>query len=119
MSYEGCQQVIADRDSLDFEMNEWFDALSRKFADAAGEQGAEIAAPKLDPQVADEILELARVAARSKERRFAPLACFMAGVAVERLRQGRSTSVIDEAEFIRSVREPLEGEIPAEARSSP
>src|SRR5438445_12646070 len=99
-------------------MNAWFDALGRRFADAARERGATVSPPKLDPQVADEILELARVAARSKERRFAPLACFMAGVAVERLRQARSTSVIDESGFIRSVREPLEGEIPAEARSS-
>jgi uncharacterized protein DUF6457 len=103
---------------LDFAMNEWFDALSNRFSAAAREQGAEIAAPELDPQVADEILELARVAAHSKERRFAPLACFMAGVAVERLRRARSTSIEDDARFIRSVHESLEGEIPAEARSS-
>ena len=43
-------------------------------------RGATVSPPELDPQVADEVLELARVAAHSKERRFAPLACFMAGV---------------------------------------
>jgi len=106
------------RDSLNFKMNEWFDALSRQFADAAHEQGAEIAAPELDPQVADEILELARVSAHSKERRFAPLACFMAGIAVERLRQARATSAIGDAAFVRSVRKSLEAESPAEVSSS-
>jgi uncharacterized protein DUF6457 len=100
-------------------MNDWFDALSRRLAGTAREQGAEIAAPELDPQVADEILELARVAAHTKERRFAPLACFMAGVAVERLRQARATTAIGEAAFIRSVAQSLEGEIPAEASSAP
>src|SRR2546428_5827868 len=68
-------------------MNAWFEALGRRFAETARKKGVEIAEPELDPGVADEVLELARVAAHSKERRFAPLACFMAGVAVERLRQ--------------------------------
>jgi Domain of unknown function (DUF6457) len=99
-------------------MNEWFDALSRRFADAARDQGTEIAAPELDSQVADEVLELARVAAHSKERRFAPLACFMAGIAVERMRQGSSNSARDEAAYIRSVHQSLETESPAEAKPS-
>ena len=100
-------------------MNEWFDALSRRFAGAARDQGTEIVAPELDPQVADEVLELARLAAHSKERRFAPLACFMAGVAVERLRRGRSISVSDEVAYIHAVRQSLEAESPAEAQPSP
>jgi len=99
-------------------MNAWFDALSRRFAEAARDQGAEIAAPELDPQVADEVLELARVAAHSKERRFAPLACFMAGVAAERLRNSRSTSAIGEAAYIRSVHQSLEAESSAEVKPS-
>jgi Domain of unknown function (DUF6457) len=99
-------------------MNEWLDALSRRFVDAAREQGTEIEPPELDPQVADEILELARVAAHSKERRFAPLASFMAGVAVERLRHARGTSAVGEAAYIRSVQQSLEAESPAEARPS-
>lgn len=97
-------------------MNEWLDALSRRFADAAREQGTEIESPDLDPQVADEILELARVAAHSKERRFAPLASFMAGVAAERFRQARATSAIGEAAFVRAVRQSLEAETPVEAK---
>ena len=89
-------------------MNDWFEALGRRFADTARERGAQIASPELDPHVADEILELARVAAHTKERRFAPLASFMAGVAVERLRQAGSLSAAEESAYLRTVREGLE-----------
>ena len=91
-------------------MNDWFDDLARRFAETAKERGAQIASPELDPQVADEVLELARVAAHTKERRFAPLACFMAGVAVERLRQAGSVSPADEAAYILAVRKGLEAQ---------
>jgi hypothetical protein len=91
-------------------MNTWFDALGRRFAEAARGRGTEIAPPELDPQVADEVLELARVAAHTKERRFAPLACFMAGVAVERLRQAGSISAADEAAYLRAMSQTLEAE---------
>jgi hypothetical protein len=96
--------------TVGLEMNDWFEALARRFADAAQERGTKIVTPELDPQVADEILELARVAAHTKERRFAPLACFMAGVAVERLRQAGSLSAADEAGYLRAIRERLEAE---------
>ena len=77
-------------------------------------------APELDPQVADEVLELARVAAHSKERRFAPLACFMAGVAVERVREGKSSAPIDEPAYLRTIYQSLEADSAAEAeRSAP
>ncbi len=91
-------------------MNDWFEALGRRLAEAARDRGAKIAPPELDPQVSDEVLELARVAAHTKERRFAPLACFMAGVAVERLRHARSPSAAEEAAYLRSIRESLEAE---------
>ncbi len=91
-------------------MNAWFEALGRQFAEAARARGTKVAPPELDPKVADELLELARVAAHSKERRFAPLACFMAGVAVERLRQAGSLSAADEAAYLRAVREAVEAE---------
>lgn len=96
-------------------MNAWFEALGRRFAEAAGERGAPVTPPELDPQVAEEVLELARVAARSKERRFAPLACFMAGVAVERMRRAGALSAVDEAAYIRAITQALEAE-PTEAR---
>jgi hypothetical protein len=63
-----------------------------------------------------ELLELARVAAHTRERRFAPLACFMAGVAAERLINSKPD--VDEgviAEYIQEVRQKLEREGPKEA----
>ena len=95
-------------DTVGVGMNAWFDALGRRFADTARDRGAGVAPPELDPEVADEVLELARVAAHTKERRFAPLACFMAGVAVERLRQAGPLSAADEATYLRSIREAVE-----------
>ena len=91
-------------------MNAWFEALGRRFKEAARKEGVEIAHPELDAQVADEVLELARVAAHSKERRFAPLACFMAGVAAERLRQGGYASPGAEAAYLRAIHQALEAE---------
>ena len=64
-------------------------------------------------KVAAEILELARVAAHTKERRFAPLASYMAGIAAERLRQAKGADADDIASFIREVREELEREEPS------
>jgi len=54
------------------------------------------------------------VAAHTQERRFAPLSCFMAGVATERLRAAKAG--LDDAavaEFILEVRQELEKEDPA------
>ena len=101
---------ICGHGTVGLDMNDWFDTLARRFAEAAKDRGADIASPELDPQVADEILELARVAAHTKERRFAPLACFMAGVAIERLRQAGSLSAADEAAYVMAVRKGLEAQ---------
>src|SRR5256885_15415450 len=67
-------------------MNRFFDDLGQRWAAAANRRSARIEAPSLDAKVALELLELARVTAHSQERRFAPLSCFMAGVAAERFR---------------------------------
>jgi len=59
-------------------------------------------------------LELARVAAHTQERRFAPLASYLAGVAAESLRIARPE--LDDAavaDFIQEVRKILEAEAPA------
>jgi len=63
--------------------------------------------------IALELLELARVAAHTQERRFAPLTSYLAGVAAERLRAAKPG--IDDAavaEFILEVRQKLEREVP-------
>lgn len=92
-------------------MNQFFEELGGLWATEAEHRGAKIAAPMLDPRVALELLELARVAAHTRERRFAPLSCYMAGVAAERLRMAKP-AVDDEviAGFIQEVRQKLERE---------
>ena len=95
-------------------MNQFFDELGGLWVTEAEHRGARIAAPVLDPRVALELLELARVAAHTQERRFAPLSCFMAGVAAERLRVAKpEIDDIAVAAFIQEVRQELEAEAPA------
>src|SRR5207253_5266128 len=94
-------------------MNPFFDALGQNWVDAAQRRGAAITKPALDSRVALELLELARVAAHTQERRFAPLTCYLAGVAAERLRAAKPD--LDDAalaELIQEVRQKLEREIP-------
>ncbi|TMD53059.1 MAG: hypothetical protein E6I83_07795 [Chloroflexi bacterium] len=93
-------------------MNEVFESLAKRWKNAAERLGAKIEEPKLDEKVAAEILELARVAAHTKERRFAPLASYMAGIAAERLRVSKGADADEVASFIREVREELEHEGP-------
>ena|SRR2546423_12013395 len=93
-------------------MNQFFESLGQKWVDAAEERGAAIAKPELDSRVALELLELARVAAHTQERRFAPLTCYLAGVAAERLRAARPVDDSGVAEFILQVRQVLEAENP-------
>ena len=94
-------------------MNEFFEALGRHWVAAAVRRGATIAVPTLESRVALELLELARVTAHKHERRFAPLSCYLAGVAAERLRAdkpGMDDAAI--AGFIEEVRQSLEAEAP-------
>jgi uncharacterized protein DUF6457 len=90
-------------------VNPFFEELGARFAAAAGRQGVAIPPPVLDPAVAAELLELARVAAHTQERRFAPLASYLAGVFAERLRAaGGPSDPATVALLIREVREELE-----------
>jgi hypothetical protein len=94
-------------------MNQFFEGLGGLWVAAAEKRGVVIAPPVLDPRVALELLELARVAAHTSERRFAPLSCFMAGVAAERFRG--STAGLDDgviADYIQEVRQQLESRTP-------
>jgi len=93
-------------------VNEFFRALGRRWSDVASKRGARIAEPELDPAVAEEILQFSRVVAHSKERSFAPLASYTAGVAAERFRVAQGADSASIAEFIREVREALEREMP-------
>jgi len=94
-------------------MNEFFDSLGQAWVDAAQRRGATIRKPTLDSRVALELLELARVAAHTQERRFAPLTSYLAGIAAERLRM--ATPEVDDAtiaDFIQEVRKKLERDVP-------
>lgn len=90
-------------------MNEFFADLGQRWTAAAAARGVSIDAPRLEGEIAAELLELARVTAHTRERRFAPLSCYLAGVAVERLRSGRPA--LTEAEvvaYLNEVRQSLE-----------
>jgi hypothetical protein len=91
-------------------VNAFFEELGSRFAEAAAERGVTIDAPALDATMADELLDLARVAAHTQERRFAPLASYLAGVAAERLRAATGATSGELAAYIRSVRSELEPE---------
>jgi hypothetical protein len=93
-------------------MNEFFESLGRLWTKAAERRGVKIEAPRLDPKVAEELLELARIVSHRKERRFAPLATYTAGMAAERLREAKGEDAEAIAGFIREVREALENEPP-------
>ena len=93
-------------------VNPFFASLAARWQDAAAERGARIDAPELDAAVAEELLQLARVVARAKERSYAPLAAFTAGVAAERFRQAEHADPAAVAAYVRAVREALERELP-------
>ena len=97
-------------------MNPFFDEQGKRWVEAARLRGARIEAPALDSRVALELLELARAAAHTQERRFAPLSCYMAGIAAERLRSAQP-EVTDAqlAAYIEEVRKTLETEAPSSA----
>jgi len=95
-------------------MNQFLEDLGQRWVAAAQRRAVRIEAPALDPKLALEVLELARVAAHTGERRFAPLSCFMAGVAAERLQAAnRRLDDATVAAFILEVRQELESETPA------
>jgi uncharacterized protein DUF6457 len=94
-------------------MNEFFDELGRAFAEVARERGEDIEVPRLDPHLAEELLDFSRVVAHTRERRFAPLATYIAGVAAGRMKRDAEIGEIVKA--IRLRYEPQE-ESPKEAR---
>ena len=86
-------------------MNEFFDELGTLFVNAAKKRGATIEKPMLDPKISDALLELAKVVSHTRERMFAPLACYIAGLAAE---DASKQTKIDIADFVKEVRVALE-----------
>src|SRR2546421_13119092 len=89
-------------------MNEFFESLGKSWRKAAERRGAKIDDPALDPKVAEELLELARGVAHTKERRFAPLAAYTAGIAGERVREAKEGGAEAIAGVIKEKREEVE-----------
>ena len=90
-------------------VNSFFEEVGERFVRAAAARGVAIEAPELSSDVAQELLELARVAAHTRERRFAPLTTYLAGLAMERVRaSGGPDGPQTTAEIIRAVRQELE-----------
>lgn len=87
-------------------MNPFFDEAGAEFVKAARERGVTIEPPMLEAKVADELLELARVVSHTRERRFAPLSCYLAGIAAAGLQAKQPQ--IDVAAYIKAVRAALE-----------
>ena len=97
-------------------MNTFFEEQGKRWVAAAERRGVTIDAPSLDTEVARELLELARAAAHTQERRFAPLSCYLAGVAAERLRAAQPEgSDAQIAAYIEEVRKELEDGTPQPA----
>lgn len=84
-------------------MNSWFDEFSRRCAAIAARHRAPIEAPHLNAAVARELLDLTRVVARGSERRFAPLAAFVAGQAIERM--SRANPALENEDIITVLQE--------------
>ncbi|MHB8631491.1 MAG: DUF6457 domain-containing protein [Candidatus Limnocylindria bacterium] len=101
-------------------MNSFFADLGQRLTAAAAAKDRQLPVPALDQPMAAELLELARVVARGQERRFAPLACYLAGVAVGRIEAADpEASSTDVRDLVREVRVALERELPAETPAGP
>ncbi len=73
-------------------MNEWLEQARDRLAAATGEDPAAL---DLDQQTVDDLLDLARLAARdSGERTSAPLLCYLVGLAQGR-RGGDLSDIVD------------------------
>lgn len=66
-------------------LEQYMDGFNARLVRLAGERGVKIPPQNMDSRLVAEILELAGVVAHSGERKFAPLASFVAGVAAGRL----------------------------------
>jgi hypothetical protein len=87
-------------------MNPFFQQFGAMLVEEANARGVGIDAPPLDDAVAKELLDLARVVAHSRERRFAPLACYLAGIAIAQMQL--KNPQIDIVGYLKSLRVALE-----------
>jgi hypothetical protein len=87
-------------------MNPFFHQLGAMLVEESNARGAGIGSPPLDDATAKELLDFARVVAHSRERRFAPLACYMVGIAIAQMQL--KNPQIDIVGCVKSLRVALE-----------
>lgn len=93
-------------------MNEYLSTFGARLARVALAHGAEIEPPSIGSGVAAAVLELAGTVAHTSERKFAPLASFLTGIAVGRLAAaGGLASDLEIAAFVGQVRKDLDASI--------
>ncbi len=87
-------------------MNPFFHQLGAMLVEEANARGAGIDAPTMDDDSSKELLDLARVVAHSRERRFAPLACYLIGIAIAKMQMKQPQ--LDVANYVKALRVALE-----------
>jgi len=87
-------------------MNPFFDEIGVLFVDEAKKRGVTIQTPKLDSKASSALLDLAKVVSHSRERMFAPLACYLAGIAGANAQAQQPN--FDIAEYVKEIRNALE-----------
>ena len=87
-------------------MNPFFQRFGAMLVEEANARGARIDAPTMDDGTAKELLDLARVVAHSQERRFAPLACYLAGIAIAHIQMKQPQLAV--ADYVKALRVALE-----------
>jgi hypothetical protein len=88
-------------------MNDFLEELGRGLVAVAEQEGGRIDPPELNPPLEEELLALARDVAHQSERRFAPLATYLVGVAVGRLERSNP----DATAYVRKLRLALERDL--------
>lgn len=90
-------------------LDRYLEGFNARVVRLARERGVEIVPQTLDPQLVAEVLELAGAVAHSSERKFAPLASFVTGVAVGRLQAaGALAADQDVSAFVAVLRKELD-----------
>jgi len=87
-------------------MNPFFHQLGAMLVEEANARGAGIDPPAMDEGTLKELLDLARVVAHSRERRFAPLACYLAGIAIAKMQMKQPQ--LNVADYVKAIRVALE-----------
>jgi hypothetical protein len=90
-------------------MDIYFKGFGARLSELTRARGVAVDLPNIKPSLAHEVLDLAGAVAHTQERQFAPLASFLAGVAVGTLRSAGELGADREvATFIATLRRHLE-----------